>query len=543
MPLFNYWPYLDLFKQNLDWLITSMKECLAAVEKYPEDLQEYVNRWLASHPEATTTVQDNSLTVNKFTDDLRLLTVNDYVTPEMFGAKGDGLTDDTAALQQALGSSGRVKLMPGKSYLATAALQIAGNLELDLNGSEIKTSFRHLIYNFDPNAVYYGYSGRGNIYIHGGTITGGSMAFIHARNVLLQDVYFSNCVNDHVIEICACKDFKIDSCMFSGMITQASSRKEYINIDNCKYDNFPHFTDPDSETYDGTVVDGLYITGCSFVNGNTTMESAIGKHGHYDAEYPRLNPAKNIHVLDCVINGATVDAFYLINVDHMTIDGCKILNCESFVTIRDSDNVNVINNEVDGISTQNKISDTNGIYIQMNRLSSAYNDDIYMFYFSGECNDVNYCYNSTINHGPKSALYFFGSDSVITELSVMSNSLVSSNQMSSLATITSGADVRFKQVDNLRIANGINSYTVTTDFNILQFNHLLIYVGAVSDHDYTMLNVVNYGGYFEAGQSFTFPVWHHTSGNINVTVEITDAHTITLTGILARRVIAQKLIG
>lgn len=62
-------------------------------------IDEAVQDWLDRHPEATTTVQDGSLTVEKFSDSLEILTVKDYLTPQMFGAKGDGTTDDTDAFR------------------------------------------------------------------------------------------------------------------------------------------------------------------------------------------------------------------------------------------------------------------------------------------------------------------------------------------------------------------------------------------------------------------------------------------------------------
>lgn len=50
----------------LDDLLTSLKERLKAVETAISDgLEEYVNDWLDAHPEATTTVEDGSITARK----------------------------------------------------------------------------------------------------------------------------------------------------------------------------------------------------------------------------------------------------------------------------------------------------------------------------------------------------------------------------------------------------------------------------------------------------------------------------------------------
>jgi len=67
-----------------------------------EQTGQAVSDWLNDHPEVTTTVQNRSITEAKLADALKLKTIKDYVTPEMFGAVGDGVADDSQAIQDAL---------------------------------------------------------------------------------------------------------------------------------------------------------------------------------------------------------------------------------------------------------------------------------------------------------------------------------------------------------------------------------------------------------------------------------------------------------
>ena len=96
------------------------------------DLQKEVNSWL-----------DNALETGK------LMTLFEkfvpYVTPEMYGAKGDGVTDDTNSFINALNSGKDIILT--KSYLITSTLMLKNNTKIssmfnkrwDLNEGIIKT--------------------------------------------------------------------------------------------------------------------------------------------------------------------------------------------------------------------------------------------------------------------------------------------------------------------------------------------------------------------------------------------------------------------
>lgn len=97
----------------------------------PTDEQVYA--WLDEHPEATTTVKDASLGVSKFTEDAKKYIINDYVTPEMFGAKGDGVTDDAEAIQDALDNSKYVHLGE-KTYLVSKTIKLNDHNILEGSG-------------------------------------------------------------------------------------------------------------------------------------------------------------------------------------------------------------------------------------------------------------------------------------------------------------------------------------------------------------------------------------------------------------------------
>lgn len=88
-----------------------------------EVIEKDINNWLDQHPEATTTVQDGSLTYKKF-----LFGELPFVTPEYFGAVGDGITDDTDAIKAALNcdlpSNGYILFSP-KTYCISSVLNIA----------------------------------------------------------------------------------------------------------------------------------------------------------------------------------------------------------------------------------------------------------------------------------------------------------------------------------------------------------------------------------------------------------------------------------
>ena len=126
--------------------------------------QEQVNEWLDNHPEATTSVEDHSLSKDKL-----IIGTMGYITPEMFGAVGDGITDDTNALISCL-SYKNIELTANKTYLISDSLTLGDNI--CIKGNNATLSFINVTTNIDEQAV------------------DGACIYITGNNVTLKDINF-----------------------------------------------------------------------------------------------------------------------------------------------------------------------------------------------------------------------------------------------------------------------------------------------------------------------------------------------------------------
>ena len=218
------------------------------------------------------------------------------LTPEMFGAVGDGITNDKSAIQNAVLHGGFVLFSAGKKYITNDVIRLVGNTIIDLNGSELSCTNKHLFFNFLGNDVFTQYNGNGNIIIRNGILSGGAISFGHAENVLLENIIFKNSHNDHFIEICACKNYNIKNCSFTGMEYLTTSVMEYINIDPCYREPFPWLDNASSSFYDGTANNGIYIDNCRFSIGDGDYAygyNAVGVHVSDGAKHQNIRITNN----------------------------------------------------------------------------------------------------------------------------------------------------------------------------------------------------------------------------------------------------------
>lgn len=274
-------------------------------------------------------------------------------TPEQFGAIGNGIADDTSAVQSAVNCK-LVTFAAGKTYKITSPIRVKSGTFINMNGSTISSTNKHAFFNFDDGDSYSGYSGNGNITIANGTIIGGCVSFIHGRNIRIFNVNFKDTLNDHFVEICECKDYVIDGCSFSGMTDISGAALEYINIDtNATYSAFPHNKSGQSDQtfYDLGTNKDITIRDCAFSLGEGQYAygfNAIGVHSRN---------VSNTYAEDVVIVGNMISGF----------TGCGL-------RINAMNNAFVANNKItvagDGIRVGD-VADVKNVVIQGNYVTSS----------------------------------------------------------------------------------------------------------------------------------------------------------------------------
>lgn len=495
----------------------------------------------------------------KLTNKYKVLFGNNIATPEMFGAKGDGVTDDTTAFQNALNASELVILDGSKTYLCLGVLRVGNGTTLEMNGATLAApntaNGLWQFFNFNADDTFTGYEGNGNIAIRNGRFLRSTFSFIHAENIIIDNCIFEDARKSHFIEICACKNVTIRNCSFSGMtLNYVAPQVEYIDIDNCTADNFPHLPS-DSVMFDGTVVDGVLIDNCTFDRNNTSMADAVGKHARYDADHPEINRAKNITIRNCTVYGATEEAFLFRSCDNILIDSCKAYDCRELYYLKEVDNAKVTNCYIEGQTHFNEINTANRVVVTNNTVILDENTDAWDVQLQREVDEFNYSYNNYKNiSGGRLPICFgyrvSGEDqytTTVTNMKAVGNVNKVNGQRRGLFALpdsNSGVTVSFEQIDDCNVIAPQNEYTaVTPIFDFTNFNRIVLYVGAPSYSTLSEIVIASYpSANFAVGNVYKIPANMASAGEVGlVSVTITDAHTLTSTGQKIRFIKCQRI--
>ena len=255
-----------------------------------------------------------------------------FVTPEMFGAKADGTTDDSAAIEKAL-SFGTVKLMPGKTYEAdytvtitpVKAFEIYGNgatiqgFTLSCDGLDgiVMENFRivkaNKSVNLDncKNAVIKQVEFMGEPSFN-------SPRFVTLKNcehVVIKDCYVKNTqygVFMQIYQMGRSKDVSVVGCRFENTRQYsypagiAVYEADQVRVSDCFFSNIQHDTAPYSNGYAVYSGDYVYNDIGSITVENCQMEDC--------GRGIRIHHASDLIVSSCFIRG-TIEHSILVDGD------------------------------------------------------------------------------------------------------------------------------------------------------------------------------------------------------------------------------------
>ena len=227
-----------------------------------------------------------------------------FASVKDYGAKGDGVTDDAAAIQSALTAlktTGGIIFFPAGTYLIKSAVLFYSNQSLIfesgatlLQGAAIDNMMRAYC-----ETAWTGYTGTHDVLIYGATFDGGAweenntmVATVHAKNITFERCIFKNAYGTwHNLEINSSYNIKVKDCDFEGS-RKTGDHGELIQIDRAGSTAVYPWS---GAAFDMTVCQHIDIEGCIFHS--DTVSPAIGNHSDAAHQFIRIH--------DCIFDTLT----------------------------------------------------------------------------------------------------------------------------------------------------------------------------------------------------------------------------------------------
>ena len=361
MGIFRQFPYSNFHEMNMDWIIAEVRRLIdewahyyADWESWKGDITEIVNNLLAWFDNLDVQEEVNNK-IDEMVESGELLALIapflPWVTPEMFGAVGDGVTDDTQAFYDAF-DTGRPVHCSDVTY-AVSTINISKSAYLTGTNYTIKA-----LGNNDWNTVFNA-SNIDNFIIENAEIIGNGLPL---STTVYHTVFKMNNVKNIDISNCHIHDFYNRTPEIVGTVNERTAviftivDYEKLNISNCTINNcvggefayascttkakadLARCNFSNNYMYDITDVGNIKANSFNFFGGNVTIRD--NRIDNYKTDYTYFNLAGiNVECTRNIItNGSASDVFdtyeagYLYS-DTLTIKDNNII-CKNAIMCR-----------------------------------------------------------------------------------------------------------------------------------------------------------------------------------------------------------------
>jgi len=342
-----------------------------------------------------------------------------------FGALGNGVTDDSAALQAALVAGGAL-YVPKGTYCVSTTLRLYPNTVITFHPEAVikrTGAINYLFVNGElGNAAFAsGYDGTGNLHVRGngatidlnsgGAINTAAFVLAHGYGIVIEGLTIRNGWMSHAIEVNSCKRVRIRNIEVRDHGSDDTANNEAIQIDYSNAAGFPAFG-----SWDDTPCEDVTVEDCRFIN----CPSGVGTHST-----PPGTKHQDIRVVGC----------YFDNMQRVAVRPQGwVSGAIAFNFIRttgreaiygaDNDKLDILYNDVVGsVQESVQLDDSTNARIEGNRFTGATSQaDIQLL----SCTDV-YVLNNVIENSGQEAVWI----NTGTRVRVTGNRILGASQASS----------------------------------------------------------------------------------------------------------------
>lgn len=281
--------------------------------------------------------------LNKIEESIDIINTNEIsnrfsINVRKLGAKGDGITDDSEAIQAALDlariGENTIVYIPKGVYMISRVLTVFSDTYMLLDEESVIRRMSTSGDNLLANGLRGGSEQYSNIIIEGGvwdmddshTAYMGGVHFIfgNCKNITIRNVRFLNNHGNHCLDLSGVENILIENCSFEGMLLNPDGERDYveaIQISEFTADGQPFF----KGVFNDNPCKNVTIKGCIFTNSEKSNYSywptGIGNHSSGPL------PNENIIIRDCKFYGCTLAGIRPFAYKNTLIDACYFEGC------------------------------------------------------------------------------------------------------------------------------------------------------------------------------------------------------------------------